>query len=79
MHMYEKHSRDLALSPLAIAAAVSMLSYVRVLLHAPTELPHLVFCYRVVVFCVLVFGVCYHFVVFGILVFGVCYNVVLME
>ena len=57
--------RDLALSPLSIAATVSMLSYVRVLLHAPAELPYLVFCYRVDVF--------------GILVFGVCYNVVLME
>ena len=32
---------NLALSPLAIAAAIRMLSYVRVFLHALTELAHL--------------------------------------
>ena len=50
--IHVKHSGDLALSPLAIAAAVSMLSYVRVLLHAPAELPNLVF---VIVLLCLVF------------------------
>lgn len=32
---------NLALSPLPIAAAICMLSYVRVLLHTPTELANL--------------------------------------